>query len=388
MKEVKKFLEQELLTNICPFWEKMVDMENGGFYGATDENYEILKTAPKGVVYISRILFSYSFLYLKYKDEKYLKLAQTAYRFMIDKLNDQENGGFYWSTSYDGEVLNDHKHLYGNSFALYGLSAYYIASNDLRAIGYASQILKIIENAMIDFPNNYFEEYSRDFKPLPNRIMEGFNMVPEITTNTLLHLAEALSLYYSCLKNPLAKELTIKILNILFEKGYDHENKNLYQFLNYKLENQIEVYSYGHNLEVSWLFMDVMKLCGYKNEEYTKNCIEMFERNYELSFNGKYIINETVNGVTDNSAIWWVQAEALVALNNVYNITNCVNYKNGMKAITQFIKKHFVNENKEWHWGINEDMSIQTNHSISEMWKANYHNVRAILKVLEDNDGE
>ena len=56
--------------------------------------------------------------------------------------------------------------------------------------------IDIIKNNMLDFPNNYHEQYSRDFKVLENSIMEGYNMVPDITTNTLLHLAESLAMYY------------------------------------------------------------------------------------------------------------------------------------------------------------------------------------------------
>ena len=69
MEKVKRILEDNLLNDVCPFWASMVDKEYGGFYGACDLEKGINKEAPKGIVYISRILYSYSCLYSKYRNE-------------------------------------------------------------------------------------------------------------------------------------------------------------------------------------------------------------------------------------------------------------------------------------------------------------------------------
>ena len=387
MKEVKQILENDLKNNIIPFWNDMVDEKHGGFYGATDIHHNILKEAPKGLVYISRILYGYSSLYLKYKEELYLKLAKVAYDFLTQKMHDDTYGCFYWSVNYDGSILNDNKHLYGQSFALYGLSQYYYASNDKSALKYQKEMFDIIKDNMKDFPNNYHEQYSRDFKVLDNKIMEGYNMIPDITTNTLLHLAESLAMYYYSYMNYEVKEVVNNILNILFSKGYDEKNKNLYQFLDRKLESVVDAYSYGHNLEVSWLFIEIMKQCDISNRKYFINCVEMFEKNFELSYKNGYVINQDFDGVIDKSAIWWVQAEALAAIDNINRIYPKEIYYEAMRMITKFIESHFMNDGKEWYWGINEDLSLQNEHSISEMWKANYHNIRAVLKILEESDG-
>lgn len=388
MEQVKKILEQELKQNIIPFWNDLVDEENGGFYGAVDMAHEVIKEAPKGIVYISRILYSYSGLYLKYREEKYLALAKVAYDFMINKMHDDEYGGFYWSCTYDGKPLNNHKHLYGMSFALYGLANYYLACHEDEVLKYANEMYEIIKRNLIDFPNRYHEEYSRQYEVLPNEIMMGYDMIPDITTNTLLHLAESISLYYHAGKNEDAKWYVKQILDILFEKCYDYEHDNLYSFLDRDFNNIVNVYSYGHNLEVSWLFVEIMKLSEIVDRKYFATCISMFETNFKKAYKNGYVINQKVNNVIDYSAIWWIQAETLCALNNINNYYPKKSYINAMRKITDFIVKHFVNEGREWYWGINEDFSVQTDHSICEMWKANYHNVRAILRILEDTDGK
>jgi len=380
--DYQKLLKEELLNNIIPFWNNMVDYKYGGFYGAYDVQNKIIEEAPKGLVYISRILYSYSKLYLEFKEQIYLENATHAYKFLIEKLYDNKNKGFYWACKYDGKVLDDRKHLYGQTFALYGLSAYYKASKSNEAINYAKDIVKIILENLEDFPKNYNEEYTVDFKPLKNNLLKGYNMVPEITTNTLLHLAEGLGLYYEVSKDDIAKKFVKSLFQIIFETGYDRQKKNLYQFLNYNLESVIDVISYGHNLEVSWLFHEIMSQCEIKNELWFQNCIDLFDKSFDLAYQNGYIINETVNGKTDYSAIWWIQAESLAALVNINQIKPNEKYEDAIKSITKFILNNFTSPGLDWHWGINQDLSIQSGHGISEMWKANYHNVRAILRIL------
>ena len=217
-------------------------------------------------------------------------------------------------------------------------------------LSYCVEVYTLIKNSIKDFPKNYSEEMTREFKPLENRIMEGFNMVPEVTTNTLLHLIEGIALYVNATNDTGAKRKVIELFKILFKYGYDEENKNLYQFLNYNLESVIDVFSYGHNLEVSWLFMEAMKQCNIENEEYKKICIDLFDKSFGLSYYNGYIINETVNGKTDRSAIWWVQAESLAALTNMYNIDPKEEYLDAIKSITDFIINKFSQKGLDWHW--------------------------------------
>ena len=49
-----------LTKQIIPFWNKMEDLDNGGFYGFADENGIPDKTYFKGCILNSRILWLYS----------------------------------------------------------------------------------------------------------------------------------------------------------------------------------------------------------------------------------------------------------------------------------------------------------------------------------------
>jgi len=66
-----KEIENELKNNILAFWNKTVDEKNGGFLGRILNNGEIIKDSPKSAVLNTRILWTYSTVYKKFK-KKYI----------------------------------------------------------------------------------------------------------------------------------------------------------------------------------------------------------------------------------------------------------------------------------------------------------------------------
>ena len=92
--------KKELTDRILPFWNKLRDDENGGFYGFMDNNLVVDKTADKGVILNSRILWFYASCYRTLKEEYMLDNARHAYEF-LKKCVDRENGGVYWMMTYD-----------------------------------------------------------------------------------------------------------------------------------------------------------------------------------------------------------------------------------------------------------------------------------------------
>ena len=60
----KKEMQDVLTGNILPFWiDKMVDHENGGFYGRIDGYGNLHADAEKGGILNARILWTFSAAY-------------------------------------------------------------------------------------------------------------------------------------------------------------------------------------------------------------------------------------------------------------------------------------------------------------------------------------
>ena len=106
IEEVKK----ELTGHIIPFWNKLRDDENGGFYGYMSYDLKLDKQADKGVILHARILWFYSKAYITLGDKTLLDNARHAYEFIKNHCIDYEYGGVYWMMNYKGEPADTMKH--------------------------------------------------------------------------------------------------------------------------------------------------------------------------------------------------------------------------------------------------------------------------------------
>ena len=62
--QMKHEMQDVLQQNILPFWmERMVDRENGGFYGRIDGQGQLHPQAEKGAILNARILWAFSAAY-------------------------------------------------------------------------------------------------------------------------------------------------------------------------------------------------------------------------------------------------------------------------------------------------------------------------------------
>ena len=122
-------LRDHLTEKILPFWANLTDGENGGFYGWVDKNLVVNKAAHKGCILNSRILWTFATAARVLEDESWLEQARQALDFM-DRFEDKQRGGLYWSVTAEGEPLDRTKHTYCQAFAIYGLAAYMRAAGE------------------------------------------------------------------------------------------------------------------------------------------------------------------------------------------------------------------------------------------------------------------
>ena len=131
---------------IVPFWTALKDPDFGGFYGQMDFDLTLQKTADKGVILQSRILWFFSELAMLTKSKKHIVAANHAFRFIAEHCFDDEFGGVYWSVTHDGKPSDTTKHTYAQSFALYALTSYYALSGNEKALDLSEQLLELIES--------------------------------------------------------------------------------------------------------------------------------------------------------------------------------------------------------------------------------------------------
>ena len=205
---MKLEMQDVLENNILSFWlEKMQDNENGGFYGRIDGNNQLHPEAEKGAILNARILWSFSAAYRVLQKEEYLEAATRAKDYLIEHFIDPEYGGVYWSVDYRGEPLDTKKQFYAIAFVIYGLTEYARAMGDREALEYALDLYDCIEEHAFDSEQNgYIEACTRQWAKIEDMRLSELDANYPKSQNTHLHIMEAYANLLRCLKEMRAQE--------------------------------------------------------------------------------------------------------------------------------------------------------------------------------------
>lgn len=205
---MKQEMQDVLQDNILRFWlDKMQDQEHGGFYGRIDGSGVLHPEAEKGAILNARILWSFSASYRVLGNQEYLDAATRAKDYIIEHFIDKEYGGVYWSLDYKGEPLDTKKQFYAIGFAIYGLTEYARATGDREALEYALDLYDCIEEHAFDREHNgYIEACTREWGEIADMRLSELDANYPKSQNTHLHIIEPYTNLLRCLKELRAQE--------------------------------------------------------------------------------------------------------------------------------------------------------------------------------------
>ena len=260
----KQEVREVLEDNILRFWiERMQDEEHGGFYGRIDNNNVLYADADKGAILNARILWTFSAAYRVLGKSEYLKIATRAKRYFIDHFIDPEYGGVYWSLDYKGQPKDTKKQFYAIGFAIYGLSEYARATGDREALEYALDLYDCIEEHALDREHNgYIEALTRDWQPIGDMRLSELDANYPKSQNTHLHIIEPYANLLRCLKEMRSQESCDYVPAI---------GSVLPVGISVPVETIVSVEatrgagqleSYGHDIECSWLMHEAALVLG------------------------------------------------------------------------------------------------------------------------------
>lgn len=382
VKEVKKHLEEKII----PFWKNLRDDEFGGYYGYMDYDLNVDKEAVKGCILNSRITWFFSAAYKQLQDESLLEEAKHGYAFMKEHCFDKENGGVFWSVKYDGTPEDTTKHTYNQAFSIYALSDYYEASGDPEALGLALQQFHLIEEKCTD-EIGYKEAFDRSFHEVDNDKLSENGVMAEKTMNTLLHVFEAYTELYRVSHNEEVKKRLEWIFEEFANKVYNPALHRQEVFFDKNMNTILDLYSYGHDIETSWLLDYGVEVLG---EQKYKDLItpitdDMLANLYEVAFDGHSLNNECDRGVVNTTSIWWVQAETVLGfVNGALKHPEIKEYMMAARSEWDYIQEHMIDprEGSEWFWDVDKNGEATDKKPIVEPWKCPYHNGRMCLEII------
>lgn len=382
-------IRSHLTDCIIPFWRKLRDDANGGYFGYVGYDLKVDEKAVKGCILNSRISWFFSNAYMVLKDESLLAEAKHGYEFMKKHCVDQEKGGVYWSVRYDGTPEDTTKHTYNQAFSIYALSSYYNASKDESALKMAMELFHIIESSCMD-EIGYKEAFDREFREIENDKLSENGVIADKTMNTLLHVFEAYTELYRVSGDEAVGKRLMWILDTIAEKIYNPELHRQEVFFDREMRSILDLHSYGHDIETAWLVRRGTDVLGDKayEDKMLPIILDLTSQVYKTAFDGSSLANECEKGVVDENRIWWVQAEALIGFLNGYQLDPArTEYLEAARAEWDFIKEHLIDKRpgSEWFWDVNKAGEAVSGKPIVEPWKCPYHNGRMCLEVIKRN---
>ena len=158
-------------------------------------------------------------------------------------------------------------------------------------------------------------------------------------------------------------------------------------FFDKQWNSLIDLHSYGHDIETSWLLDRGCQVLG--DEAYQKKLepviLALAQEIYERACRDHSVMNECENGIDNTDRIWWVQAEAVVGFLNAWEKWPKKDYfLHAARDIWEYINRVIVDkrEGSEWYWRVDEIGVPIDGEPIVEPWKCPYHNGRMCMEVI------
>ncbi|CAG5017159.1 Cellobiose 2-epimerase [Dyadobacter sp. CECT 9275] len=371
--------------SILSYWEKYSpDTQQGGFYGRVTYDNRPAPEAARSVVLNSRILWTFSLAHRLLKEHKYLTLADRAYQQIVKYFFDPEFGGVYWSVNPDGTPGDARKQIYGNAFALYGLSEYYRITNYPPALLKAKEIYSLIEKHAFDKINGgYREAFARNWAATDDYILSKSPWIKSM--NTHLHLVEAYTNLYSVWPDKMLKKQTANMLTAIQTHIINPETSRMQLFFDQDWKPKDNIISYGHDIEASWLLFETAEILHDKSliEKSRQISIKMAAAAATgLGSDGALAYEfDPKTRHTNTERSWWVLAEQMVGFYNAYQLTKDSRYKVMSQKSWAYINDKLIDtKNGEWYGSVKEDGTQVKGDKIS-FWKCPYHNARACAEM-------
>lgn len=387
-------------NNILRFWmARMVDHENGGFYGRIDGQEVLHRDAEKGAVLNGRIFWSFSAAYRVLRKPAYLEMATRAKEYIISHFLDKEYGGAYWSLDHKGQPLDAKKQFYAIGFVIYGLSEYARATGDEEALGYALQLFDCIEEHALDHEHNgYIEALTRDWQPIADMRLSELDANYPKSQNTHLHIIEPYANLLRTLRSfsPVPCDQVARVeaalrnmIGIFTDKILNPETHHLDLFFDMDWTREAgRLESYGHDIECSWLMHEAALVLGDAEVlRQVEPIVRMVAKASEkgLRPDGSMIHEANLDtGRVDDDLHWWVQAENVVGWFNIYQHFGDESALDKAMRCWHYIKTQLIDwENGEWYWSRHPDGTLNTSDDKAGFWKCPYHNTRMCLEIIE-----
>ena len=403
-----KECEFHLTNELLPFWTtRMIDTNNGGYLTHFDRDGNDSGEDEKSLIAQTRCLYTLASAHRAgYGGGRFADLATHGFDFLINKMWDGEHGGFFWMMDRRGNVKIDQKIIYGQSFAIYALSEYTLATGDPRGIEYAEKVFDLIQKYGTDtMYGGYREMFFRDWTLCGPGSQGGDRK----TLDVHMHLMEAYTTLYECSGKDVHRRKLLEDIDLLVNRiihpVYKTGIPQFYQdwtiapqikfdiiwgwdrFSGEGLKgNATDNTCFGHNAEFVWLMIHALEILKIDPKSYSglfKTILDHTADNgIDYEFGGVYVEGPHSGGVYDKEKEFWQQAEVLTGMLDGVILFGDDKYWQGFKNVHRFVMDKMVNKGVgEWYPLLTRRGEPIWTH-MSHSWKINYHTVRSMIQSI------
>ncbi len=388
--DFREELEKELTENILPFWmTKVIDRENGGFYGAVMNDLTVHNEVPRSAILCARILWTYSTAYRTLKKDEYLTTAKWAYEYLTQVFWDKAYGGLYWEVDAKGKPVVDRKHHYAQAFGIYGLSEYYRATREPESLELAQTLFEFLEKHAYDpVHGGYIEGSSRKWETLTDMRLSERDLNCRKSMNTSLHALEAYTNLLRVWNGPRLKTQHRALLQTFQQNIIDPSTHHFKLFFDDAWNSLSEVVSYGHDIEGSWLLVEAAEVQGDAGllAQMKANAVQMAMAVYDegRDKDGSLFYEGGPHGLVDDSKSWWPQAEAVIGFYNAYQISGEARLAEAAHQVWGYIQDKLVDkEHGDWFKQLARDGTPDHSRAKAGPWDCPYHHSRMCFEMME-----
>jgi cellobiose epimerase len=407
--------EDTIINKILHKWyPQAIDKEHGGFLSTFSFDFKPVGPQDKMIVTQARHTWSNSKAAMFFPENDTYKIGgKSGYEFLKNVMWDKEYGGFFTLVDRAGKVKQDRgpeKNAYGNAFAIYALSAYYMASGDTSALNLAKKGFFWLEKNSYDPKyKGYFHSLKRDGTPIQRNSNTPLVEVGFKDQNSSIHLLEAFTELYQVWPDELVRMRLIEMIQlirdtIVTKKGY----LTLYFYPDWtplslqdsseavrKRYHYFDHVSFGHDVETAYLLMEASHVAGIENDTSTiriaKKMVDHALRNgWDNKVGGFYDEGYYYKGkntivITEDTKNWWAQAEGLNTLLLMADLypDDEMKYFEKFEKLWKYCKDYLIDhEHGDMFEGGLDKQPDKKRALKGHLWKGNYHQLRSFTNIL------
>jgi mannobiose 2-epimerase len=400
-------VEKHMRTAVLGMWfPRGVDREQGGFLPDFNADWTPGQPQDKTIVFQSRMTWVAARVALWRADlaDPYRAYARHGLDFLEKRMWDHEQGGFYWGLDRSGRVVERYgteKHAYGMAFGIYALAAAYEATHDQRALELAQRAMQWLDRHAHDAAHGgYYEAFARDGTPLltaeaarragskKDRDWIG-TAYGYKSMNSHIHLLEAVSELYRVWPDALVRQRLEELLAVVRDKVAVRPGcLNLYFTPDWRALPDHD--SFGHDVETAYLLLEASAALGRPDDGPTLSVARSLVDHalvwgWDDARGGFYDKGAAFAPAWGREKVWWTQAEGLNALLLMHERfgRQSPRYWEAFLRQWDFIERYqFDRVHGEWYEVVHDDGKPRPGPKGS-VWKAAYHNGRALMNVSD-----